>query len=109
MSGSTTFRNSGEARVRSAVTCLLLCLLGAALGCGSAGMSSSSGRAATPSNVSVTLQPVQPASPVHVVASATSPYPIKQWQLAVDSAPVWQQASSQPQIVQSIPLSAGQH
>jgi len=109
MSGFSTFRNSGEARVRSAVTCLLSCLLGAALGCGSAGMSSNSARTATPSNVSVTLQPVQPASPVQVVASATSPYPIKQWQLAVDSTPVWQQASSQPQIVQSIPLAAGQH
>jgi len=96
--------------VRSALTCLLLFLLGLALGCGSAGMSSSSLRQNnSPSNISVTLQPVQPVSPVQVNASATSPYPIAKWQVAVDSKVVWQQTGSQPSIAQSIPISAGQH
>ena len=96
--------------MRCAVTCLLLFLLGAALGCGSAGMSSSSLRQnTTPSNISVTLQAMQPTSPVQVVASAASPYPIAKWQVAVDSSVVWQEASSQPQISESIPVSAGQH
>lgn len=95
--------------MRPALT-LLLFLLGVALGCGSAGMSSSSSRQNTsPSNISVTLQPVQPVSPVQVVASATSPYPIAKWQIAVDSNVVWQETSAQPQISQSIPVSAGQH
>jgi hypothetical protein len=72
-------------------------------------MSSSSLKQTTPSNISVTLQPVQPASPLQVVASASSPYPIRQWQVAVDSNVVWQETSSQPQIAQSIPVSAGRH
>jgi hypothetical protein len=83
--------------------------LAAAFGCGSAGMSSSSLRQTTPSSISVTLQPMQPASPLQVMASASSPYPIRQWQVAVDSSVVWQETSSQPQISQSIPVSAGQH
>ncbi|MGE5205262.1 MAG: hypothetical protein ACM3PW_06580 [Chlamydiota bacterium] len=94
--------------MRSAITCFVLFLFAAMLGCGSAGMSSSS-QAATPASVTVTMQPVQAASPVQVVASATSPYPIQRWQVAVDSAVVWQQASSQPQINQSISLDPGQH
>lgn len=94
--------------MRSAITGSVLFLLAASLGCGSAGMSSSS-QTATPASVTVTMQPVQAASPVQVVASATSPYPIQQWQVAVDSSVVWQQASSQAQITQSIPVSPGQH
>lgn len=71
--------------------------------------SNSAAQTATPSSVSVRLQPVQPASPVQVVASATSAYPIKKWQVAVDSTVVWQQASSKAQIDQAVPLGAGQH
>ncbi len=95
--------------MRFALSCSVIFLLVAMLGCGAAGVSSSSSSHATPSNVTVTMQPVLPTSPAQVVASAASPYPIQQWQVAVDSAVVWQQVSSQPQITQSIPLSAGQH
>ena len=96
--------------MRLAAIWSLLLLLAVSLGCGSAGLSSSSStQAANPSSVSVTLQPVQPASPVQVVATATSPSPIVQWQLAVDSTVVLKQASSAPQLTDSVPLTAGQH
>ena len=55
------------------------------------------------------MQPLQAASPVQVSATAASPYPIKQWQIQVDSATVWKQTSSQPTVVQSISLTPGSH
>lgn len=55
------------------------------------------------------MQPLQAASPVQISATASSAFPIKQWQIAVDSATVWQQASSQATIAQSIPVTVGQH
>lgn len=52
---------------------------------------------------------MQAASPLQVVASATSPLAIAKWQLFVDSTLIWEQTSSAPQISESIALSAGPH
>ena len=92
----------------SDLTGLLLLLLIGAFGCGSGGFRPSS-TSASSANISVSLQPVQPASPARVIASASSPYAIARWRVFVDSALAWQQASSAPTITASIPLSLGAH
>ena len=95
--------------MRCAATGFLLFLLIAAFGCGSAGFRPSVSQSAAPASISVSLQPVQPASPAQVVARASSPYAIKKWQIFVDSTLAWQQAGSAPSITASVPLTTGAH
>ena len=96
--------------MRCAVTGLLLWLLIGAFGCGSASFSpSNSSQGAGPAGISVSLQPVQPASLAVIAATASSPYAIAKWQVFVDSTVAWQETTSSPKMSATVPLTPGAH
>lgn len=81
----------------------------AALGCGSSHSGTPSNQRVTSTSVSVRMQLASPAPTTQVAASATSAYPIATWQIYVDNALVFNQASSASQITESVSLHAGTH
>jgi len=81
----------------------------AALGCGSNHVGVPTSQQVSTTSISVTMQTVLPVASTQVAATATSAYPIARWQIYVDTALVFNQASSVSQIKQSISLDAGPH